>query len=117
MIATPMMLSGTVAQPSFTYGTEQTFASGDEITIEYASGTTVDPSMLCPRCWKYTGGGHCDECWEAVCLEERLRERAGIAEAARRINESLIVERRRRRQHPLPVKKKIFKHHYSRGRM
>ena len=117
MIATPMMLSGTVAQPSFTYGTEQTFASGDEITIEYATGTTIDVAMLCPRCWTYTGGGHCDACWEAVCLEERLRSCAAIREAGHRDNTVLREVLRRARWEPLPVKKKIFKHHYSRGRL
>jgi hypothetical protein len=116
MIATPAMFNGTT-QPSFTYGTAETFSQGQEYSIEYATGITVDPLMLCPRCFTYTGGGHCDECWEAVCREARLRELAGVAEAARRHNTLLYEVRRRQRREPLPVKKKVFKHHYSRGRM
>jgi hypothetical protein len=116
MIATPAMFGGTM-QPSFTYGTDQTWIPDSGITIEYATGTTVDPALLCPRCYRYTGGGYCDECWEAVCLEARLQSLAGIEEAARRDNTVLREARRQRRLRPLPVKKKVFKHHYARGRM
>ncbi len=121
MMAPFTVFGGTVAQPSITYGTAGTFPGDlDELRITMDTGTTFQTNLVCERCWKYTGDvehAYCDECWEIICLEERLKVRAAV-DLAREASDNLsLLVRRRAKWEPLPVKRKVFKHHYARGRM